>query len=1041
MKQISTTDPIFLHYNFYHLGGMGAICPFDLVQSNARLLKRIEETVMKRCIEGLKKDGRPFVGVLFAGLMISPVDADEVRVLEFNCRFGDPETQSVLPLLKTDLYDIFESCHAGKLDDFLNGRQPIEWQQESGLHVCGIVLADADYPEATTKGQPIGGLPEPTSPSEFSSPIDGRVYVIHAGTKFASSAAPGKGGQQSVVTNGGRILTVVGCSQATLMAARSNALEVVGRIIIQRSRYRADIGQRSIDRAGGGGGGGGQQGLTYKDCGVDIEKGNEFVDHVKELVKGTNRSGVMSQIGSFGAFFDLAQTNLSDPILVSGTDGVGTKLKLALDHDQLDGVGIDLVAMCINDILVHGAEPLFFLDYYACGRLDPLAARRVLAGICEGCKQAGCALIGGETAEMPGLYRGRDIDLAGFAVGAVERVKVLPRMAEIEAGDVIIGLASSGVHSNGFSLVRKLLERGRDGHHPVRRQHPRQHPHPHPHWRSHPHHGGPSMHDLAPLHGRDSDNASANDDDDHNDDGDGDACCPRRRERSMEARLAELLLEPTRIYVKQMMPAIESGLIKAMAHITGGGLLENIPRSLPPSLCAKLDATKWDILPVFGWIQREASIDLGEMLRTFNCGLGMVCVVDADQVKLVLDILGRDPEGAARVYQIGHLIEVAPGEKQQCIVDNVSEAFGLAATRVDSWMGQLSGGSAVPVPEQQRGCPLIGGAESGGQGHGGRGDHHHRGGGWHHGPAAHLHHGSGGSPSGEHERGRHHHISPHRRGGHHHQHAAHHGHDREHRHEHHHHGHRHAGRHHHCGGEESTGSGGDGDDLHGQRAADGGSCGRFGGASEAPKRVAVLLSGTGTNARAIIEHQQRRGADQCGYQVVLALSNRAEAPGLEFCRGQSGIETRIVSHKEFPDRVSFDMELDKVLREHQVELVCLAGFMRILSEEFVAKKWPGKLINVHPSLLPAFKGMRAYKQALDAGVRLTGCTVHFVSAGVDEGAIIWQEALDILPGDTEESLAERGKQVENRAFPRALELVARGRVGYDSEKNRTLFHW
>lgn len=1034
---------------------------------------------MKRCIQGLASDGHPFVGVLFAGLMIS--NENEIRVLEFNCRFGDPEAQSVLPLLNTtDLYDIFEACYLNKLDSLL-----IDWS--SDRHVCGIVLADADYPESVTKGQPIGGLPEPpTQPAHYRDPIIG-VYVIHAGTKFAARSAavaentPPADGlkvKASIETNGGRILTVVGCSQTSLLAARTKALETVREIKIERSRYRSDIGQRAIDRAlarqtsaaddGTSGETAAGGSLTYKDCGVDIEKGNEFVDYVKELVKSTNRAGVMSQIGSFGAFFDLSKTNLKDPILVSGTDGVGTKLKLALDRNELGTVGIDLVAMCANDILVHGAEPLFFLDYYACGRLEPRSARQVLAGIVEGCRQAGCALIGGETAEMPGLYRGNDIDLAGFAVGAVERAKVLPKMDNIRAGDVIIGLASSGVHSNGFSLVRRLLER-------YEKQHQR------------PEMSGCcrgiKIDELASKQISYPSSSSAG--------------APSRATSSSSSAVAQLLLKPTQIYVKQMMPAIESGMIKAMAHITGGGLTENLPRSLPDSLCAILDANKWDVLPVFGWIKRQANIDFEEMLRTFNCGLGMVCIVDAADADLVLELLSQSgqPESRARVYQVGHLVEASGcGERSSkcCKVVNLAQAFGLASKRVDDWLEKSSSELSAALGTGRGGSScrrtVADGADSHSLQHHRHHHHpppppsppahrHHAHGHAHHGPGhAHHHHPPPPPARGEsdsqlpaahsgarhqhdrhaHDHQHHHHHPPAPPHHAHHQHQHHHHPDHQHGHLHEHHGHHH-GHHHwrHDGGDTTAAaaaapaavvsSGGVPSKPTQAAAAADECCARFKGLSVQgpagsfePKRVAVLLSGTGTNARAIIERQQKRGTDWCGYQVVLALSNKPEAAGLEFVR-QAGIESRVVSHKDFPDRVSFDMEVDKVLSERHIDIVCLAGFMRILSEQFV-KKWSGRLINIHPSLLPSFKGMHAYKQALDSGVRLTGCTVHFVNAGVDEGAIIYQDCLEIYPCDTEQSLSERGKQLENRAYPKALSKVARGEVTYDSERNRSLFH-
>jgi len=906
---------------------MGAICPFDLVESDSALKKQVEEQVISRCIKGMSDDGIPFKGVLFAGLMIT--EGAKVKVLEFNCRFGDPETQSILPLLNSDLYEIFSACVAGNLDSI-----SVDWI--TGVHLCGVVIADADYPMSTTKGQPISCLPRPTSPIEFSNPIEGSVLTIHAGTKFTGLPNPAA----PVVTNGGRILTVLGCA-SSLEMAQILALGQAAKVKIEKSRYRTDIGRKPIERSHSNA----DLKLTYKACGVDIEKGNEFVDFVKDAVKRTHRGGVMSQIGAFGAFFDLSKTGIKDPILVSGTDGVGTKLKLAIESENYATVGIDLVAMCVNDILVHGAEPLFFLDYYACGRLESQVAQRVIQGIVKGCEQAGCALIGGETAEMPGLYKGQDLDLAGFAVGAVERAEILPRSNDLKAGDVVVGLASSGVHSNGFSLVRRIIESKR-----------------------------------FDVNAQNS--------------------CPYANETNCST-LAECLLEPTKIYVKQVMPAVRAGLIKAMAHITGGGLLENVPRSLPQHLSAKLDASKWEMGPVFGWISRNANMDPNEMLRTFNCGLGMVCVVDAELAEEAIGLLASQPaeddEQPAKVFRVGSLIERGSAASQ-CIVENLDVAVERAKEL-------LSDKEPAILPSC---CPRFrGGAHAaiGGWPRGGRCKFGAREACWRQrrGQAS-------GEPDGRSEmksycgadwqwrrEHREHQWPP--RGAH--------------------------GGHHRC-------------QHHQQHARpEWGRC-KTGEKGEvlSPKRVAVLLSGTGTNARALMEYERRSG-DECGYKIVLVVSNKPSAGGLKIA-SQFGVDTCVLEHTKFESRLAFDMEMDRVLRQHQVDLVCLAGFMRILSDEFV-KLWSGKLINIHPSLLPSFKGLNAYKQALDSGVLVTGCSVHFVNAGVDEGALILQETVEIYPDDTEESLSERGKMVENGAFPRALEMLAKGRVSYDSQKNRSIF--
>ena len=329
--------------------------------------------------------------------------------------------------------------------------------------------------------------------------------------------------------------------------------------------------------------------LSYADAGVSIERGDALVDRIKADVKSTRRSGADGTIGGFGGMFDLKAAGFSDPVLVSGTDGVGTKLRIAIDTGAVDTVGIDLVAMCANDVLAQGAEPLFFLDYYACGHLDVDVAAKVVSGIAEGCRQAGCALIGGETAEMPGMYEGADFDLAGFVVGAVERDAILPRLEAMEAGDVLIGLPSSGPHSNGYSLIRKVVAKA-----------------------------GLGWDDPAPF-------AEA---------------------AHSGVSVAEALLTPTRLYIKPALPLIREGLVKGLAHITGGGLTENIPRMLPDQLGFEIDYAAWERPAVFKWLQESGNIDEAEMRRAFNCGIGLVIAVaaaDADIALARLRDLGEAP--------------------------------------------------------------------------------------------------------------------------------------------------------------------------------------------------------------------------------------------------------------------------------------------------------------------------------------------------------------------------------------------------------------
>ncbi|MCG7518155.1 phosphoribosylformylglycinamidine cyclo-ligase [Ruegeria sp. Ofav3-42] len=337
----------------------------------------------------------------------------------------------------------------------------------------------------------------------------------------------------------------------------------------------------------------GKNGITYADAGVDIDAGNALIDRIKPAAKRTNRSGVMTGLGGFGALFDLKDAGYQDPILVGATDGVGTKLRIAIDTGVVDGVGIDLVAMCVNDLICQGAEPLFFLDYFATGKLDTDTAARIIEGIAEGCVQSGCALIGGETAEMPGMYPDGDFDLAGFSVGAMERGAHLP--AGVQEGDVLLGLASNGVHSNGYSLVRKLVEMSGLG------------------W------------DAASPFG--------------------------------EGSLGEALLTPTRLYVKPALEAIRAGGVHALAHITGGGLTENLPRVLSDDLGAEIDLNAWDLPPVFRWMAETGGIVEAEMLKTFNCGIGMIVVCDADRADDLAALLSDSGETVARLGTVTN----APG--------------------------------------------------------------------------------------------------------------------------------------------------------------------------------------------------------------------------------------------------------------------------------------------------------------------------------------------------------------------------------------------
>jgi phosphoribosylformylglycinamidine cyclo-ligase len=339
--------------------------------------------------------------------------------------------------------------------------------------------------------------------------------------------------------------------------------------------------------------------LTYADSGVDIDAGNRLVDLIKPLVRATARTGADAEIGGFGGLFDLKAAGFADPVLVAATDGVGTKVKIAIETGLHTGIGVDLVAMSVNDLVVQGAEPLFFLDYFACGKLDPETAAVIIAGVAEACRESRCALIGGETAEMPGLYRDGDYDIAGFAVGAAERGALLPR-SDITAGDAVIGLASSGVHSNGFSLVRRIVAES-----------------------------GLGFEAQAPF--------------------------------SPVMTLGGALLTPTRLYVKSCLRAIrETGAVKGLAHITGGGFTDNIPRVLPRHLGVEIDLARVAVLPVFKWLAEQGGIAELELLRTFNCGIGMIAIVALDAVERVTRVLTDVGESVAL---LGHVIPAASGDR------------------------------------------------------------------------------------------------------------------------------------------------------------------------------------------------------------------------------------------------------------------------------------------------------------------------------------------------------------------------------------------
>ncbi|XP_020622899.1 trifunctional purine biosynthetic protein adenosine-3-like [Orbicella faveolata] len=805
-------------------GGMGAYAPCP--QVSMKLKEEISRDVLQRAVDGLREEGCDFVGVLFAGIMLT---ADGPRVLEFNCRFGDPETQVIMPLLKSDLYATLMECVNGDLSLSL----PL-WHTDR--YAVGVVAASAGYPGSVKKGCVIHGLKDLEDAEN--------VVVFHAGT--AAKMVEGKE-EEAVVTSGGRVMAIVGLAQG-INDAQKTAYDGMRKICFDGIQYRIDIASRACRT----------KGLTYSGAGVDVDAGNLLVNAIKPLAASTARKGCTADLGGFGGFFDLKAAGFTDPLLVSGTDGVGTKLKIAQAVGMHSSVGIDLVAMCVNDILAHGAEPLFFLDYFATGRLDVGVTKEVIRGISHGCSQAGCALLGGETAEMPGMYSSGEYDIAGFAVGAVDRDKVLPQSQSITTDDVVIGLASSGIHSNGFSLVRQIIDKSELSY------------------------SSPS---------------------------------PIRTTEGLQSvtKLGEVLLVPTRIYCRSVLPLMRDGKVKAFAHITGGGLIENIPRVLPDGMGVSLDASLWIMPPVFGWIFGQGNVSTHEMARTFNCGIGAVLIVAKDIAASVMEHFKTSEEQA---WIIGKVTECTTENSSRVVVGNLEDVLCKSAAKAE--IKHQVNANRVNGPAKR---PKL---------------------------------------------------------------------------------------------------------SNGQM-------------DQQPKdkemKVGVLISGSGTNLQALIDQSLRQDSSA---KIVLVISNVPGVQGLSRAE-KAGIPTKVIKHKEFKSRLDFDMAVHAALEEAGVELVCLAGFMRIVTAEFV-RKWHGRLLNVHPSLLPSFKGMHAHKLVLEAGVCISGCTVHFVEEEVDAGAIVTQEAVPVLHGDTVETLQERVKCAEHRAYPRAMELLASGRIKL-SDDNKVQWMW
>ncbi len=532
-------------------GGMGAYAPAPVCPP--QMVGQLVAQFLQPAVDGCLAEGFPYIGVLYAGLILT---ADGPRLLEFNCRFGDPETQVLLPLLETDFLEIALACTQGHLHEI----QPV-WKREAAA--C-VVLASQGYPESASPATVIHGLDQ----------AEQDVLLFHAGTRWGEKSAQGR---TPVLAAGGRVLGVA-ATGSSLPLALEKAYRAINQIQFEGMRYRRDIGWRALKSPAGS---------AYAASGVNIDAGNQAVSLMRDAVKSTYGAEVLSGIGAFGGLFDARQLKeMNSPVLVASTDGVGTKVKLAAQANRFRSIGQDLVNHCINDILVQGARPLFFMDYFASDRLEPRVVAEVVTGIAEACKGAGCALLGGETAEMPGVYTPGDFDLAGTIVGIVEGDAILPR-GNIQAGDLLLGLTSSGPHTNGYSLIRNIF-------------------------------AGADLETYEP---------------------------------GLGGSLADALLAPHRAYLPALWPLLQadSKPIKALAHITGGGFIENIPRILPANLDVQIRRGSWPVPPVFKLIQQRGEVSEMEMYRVFNMGIGMVMVVDpadADQVKAEL---------AEPCYEIGRL--------------------------------------------------------------------------------------------------------------------------------------------------------------------------------------------------------------------------------------------------------------------------------------------------------------------------------------------------------------------------------------------------
>jgi phosphoribosylamine--glycine ligase/phosphoribosylformylglycinamidine cyclo-ligase len=532
-------------------GGMGCYAPSPYLPP--AMVNEVLERVLQPAVDGMRRRGTPYVGVLYAGLMLTD---DGPRVLEFNCRFGDPEAQVILPLLESDLVDVLLACLDGRLDE-----TEVRWR--SGHTVC-VVKASGGYPVDYEVGKGITGVEDADALPD--------TVVFQAGTESKDGA---------LLTAGGRVLSVAAIAPS-LDEAREKAYAGLERIQFEGAQYRSDIATGAPPSGASVPEGNGSAGSAYAAAGVDIEAGNRAVELMREAVRDTYTPAVLTGIGSFGGLFALEDVlQARNPVLVSSTDGVGTKTMIAAAMGRYDTVGHDLVNHCINDVLAQGARPLFFLDYIAAGRLDPAQIAAIVGGCAEACRASGCALIGGETAEMPGVYRPGTFDLVGTLVGWVERDAIVDG-SNVEPGDVCLGLRSTGLHTNGYSLARRVFSDVAEAG-----------------WET-----------VVPELGR---------------------------------PVGEVLLTPHKAYLDEFEALVEAEVtIKAMAHVTGGGFVDNVPRVLPGDVGVVVNRRAWDVPTIFRLIQKRGTVDEMEMYHVFNMGIGMVLIVSSDEADGALETLGQE---------------------------------------------------------------------------------------------------------------------------------------------------------------------------------------------------------------------------------------------------------------------------------------------------------------------------------------------------------------------------------------------------------------